>query len=136
MVYLWGMKQSLLIVITFLLSLTPAAFGQESCRNYFTNGTRLTYADNSEDYGVATVKRDLFIEEFRKLDLVIKSRCEWLTDCSFKLTILKIKGTNTNLKVGQSITIVITKIEGNRAYYDYVGVLNSGVKYYTRIEGN
>lgn len=105
--------------IVFLL-LFGSSFCQDDCRAYFSEGAKLTYSENSQNYGIVTINGNLFIEKYPSSKTTITSRCEWLSDCSFKLTIIKTKG-KTTLKVGQSMVLKITRIDAEKAYYTYQG---------------
>jgi hypothetical protein len=129
------MKKNALFFVILFVSFT--SYLQPSCKQYFSSGTKLEYLDDNKSYGTITVKDGYFIEYFNYPDDgMIKSKVEWLEDCVFKLTIVKVNGENMKFQRGQFITIIITQIEGNRAYYKYAG-LNDDIErfYIKRTEG-
>ncbi|MBI3136414.1 MAG: hypothetical protein HYZ14_17195 [Bacteroidetes bacterium] len=122
------------LLIVFLSFLPLIGFNQEEgdCNTYFTDGT-FTYFDDGEVQGEITIKNDIWKEKFSDKKVTIVSKCEWVSDCTFKLTIIKTKG-KTKLHVGQSIIILVYKVEGSKAYYNYKGGDDSVKRYYLKLE--
>ncbi|MBK7128417.1 MAG: hypothetical protein IPM74_00355 [Crocinitomicaceae bacterium] len=119
-----------IIAIVFILN--ALAFGQQTCQEFFASGITLKYTDGKEWYGPVLVKNGMFIEKFGVGNIVIKSAINWISDCSFTMTIISAKG-NTNLQKGQSMTIVIDEVVGTKAYFHYEGDEVSKTMFYIKV---
>lgn len=95
--------------------------GQEEldCRSMFDNGTILSYKTPEYSKSVIKIRNDFHIEKFDNSNGYIKAKREWISECKFKLTIVKVKGDNSYLKPGQTTIISILKINGDEILYEY-----------------
>ncbi len=125
-------KNSLIVIISFVFT-AFIGYNQSECRDFFSEGSTITYSDNSKGYGGIAIKGGCFIENFEDDKTIIKSEFIWTSDCSFILTIVKIKGDAGQLKKGMQIEIIVTHIDGDKAYYKFKGREDNIDRYYIKL---
>lgn len=120
------------VIVAIIFVLHGVAFAQQSCQEFFTNGITLKYTDGMKWYGPVLVKKGVFIEKFGVGHIVIKSEIKWISDCSFTMTIIGVKG-KTSLQKGQSMTMVIDEVVGTKAYFHYEGDEATKTMFYIKV---
>ncbi|NOQ74899.1 MAG: hypothetical protein GQ574_22990 [Crocinitomix sp.] len=109
----------LLIILTVpFVGLPQNSTLVKSCKGYFETGSKFKYSDSQYD-AVVRVKKGFFIEKSHNSDFYVKSRIEWVSDCSFKLTIIKLKGDIGVLRIGDYLLLTVLSVNKDGSELKY-----------------
>jgi hypothetical protein len=108
----------LVFTLALLLWILPS-FGQEKsdCQQVFKRG-KFKYLDAIDSSTYIVMNGATQIEYSVNGKYTIESKIDWISDCSYYMTMTKITVPNFPFKPGDVMKVDITKIEGNTIYYN------------------
>lgn len=108
----------LVFTLALLLWIFPS-FGQEKseCQQVFKRG-KFKYLDAIDSSTYIVMNGATQIEYNVNGKYTIESKIDWISDCSYDMTMTKITVPNFPFKPGDVMRVDITKIEGNTIYYN------------------
>ncbi|MBL7885709.1 MAG: hypothetical protein JNJ52_03090 [Flavobacterium sp.] len=103
------------IVLLFSLTFSFTWSQKKKCRS-FLNGSFIYVDEKSQDWIV--YRRDsLQIETNSKTGVEIHASIEWISDCKYVLTYIKVLNADDSLFIGKKINVEITDVKENFIKY-------------------
>lgn len=103
------------IVLLFSLTFSFTWSQKKKCRS-FLNGSFIYVDEKSQDWIV--YRRDsLQIETNSKTGVEIHASIEWISDCKYVLTYIKVLNADDRLFIGKKINVEITDVKENFIKY-------------------
>lgn len=120
------MKQ--LGLLLFMILSTSVAFSQNDSCAGFKDGKFHDLADKDQS-SYYIVDGGWFYEYSDHGKFYIKSKIDWEDNCTYSLTLTETNIPNFELKMGTQLRAQITKVKGDKYYYQYLpkGILEPGV---------
>jgi hypothetical protein len=117
-VKLYAMFKSALIVMLSLSSLV--SYSQENVKAVecaVLKEGKFLYLDSDDETGYVEISGKNHIEKSGKDNYYIESTVEWISDCSYIMTMTKNTKPNFPFKPGDTMRVDITRVKGDIIYY-------------------
>lgn len=96
--------------IPFVLFALAAVLGDSNCDKFKTG--RFIYVDDVYKGWVLTRDNEYQIEKHAELNVELKGRIEWKSDCEYELTYVEVSDVNSKSIIGKKIIGRITETNG------------------------
>ncbi|MBS1772300.1 MAG: hypothetical protein JST82_05530 [Bacteroidetes bacterium] len=122
------MRLKLLFIAVLLFSFIQFGFsdGKGPACTTVHNG-KFKYRDFPSS--IIEIKGNKHVEYNKEKNYRIQSTLEWVSDCEYNLTIVKVDAKDMSFAVGDKMNVVITAVNGTSVYYkaNYKGNITESV---------
>ena len=102
--------------LLLLIMLFPVvAFAQSKNCKIMHEG-RFRYMADDEEV-IVVIKDSVMTEYHRDGKYTIKTKIEWLNDCEYNITVIKVTVPHFTLGTGDQVNVKINRIEGQEIFY-------------------
>lgn len=109
-----------LVLTTMITVFSLVSYSQENAKpsecSILKEG-KFLYLDSEDETGYVEISGKNHIEKSGKNNYYIESTVDWISDCSYIMTMTKITIPDFPFKAGDTMRVDITKVTGNIIYY-------------------